>query len=43
MSFLIGVLNKHQAGASASDLRRKQGVSDATFYAWRSKYGGMEV
>ena len=40
---VIGVLKEHQAGASASDLCRKHGISDATFYTWRSKYGGMEV
>ena len=39
----IGVLKEHQAGASASELCRKHGISDATFYTWRSKYGGMEV
>ncbi|HEX4650509.1 MAG TPA: IS3 family transposase [Granulicella sp.] len=40
---IIGVLKEHQAGASVSDLCRKHGISDATFYTWRSKYGGMEV
>ena len=40
---VIGVLKKHQAGASASDLCRKHKISDATFYPWRSKYGGMKV
>jgi putative transposase len=40
---IIGVLKEHQAGASATDLCRKHGISDATFYTWRSKYGGMEV
>lgn len=40
---IIGILKKHQAGLSASELCRKYGVSDATFYKWRSKYGGMEV
>ncbi len=40
---IIGVLKEHQAGMSAADLCRKYGVSDATFYKWRSKYGGMEV
>jgi len=40
---IIGVLKEHQAGASAADLCRKHGISDATFYTWRSKYGGMEV
>jgi putative transposase len=40
---IIGVLKEHQAGASASGLCRKHGISDATFYTWRSKYGGMDV
>ena len=40
---IIGVLKEHQAGMSAADLCRKHGISDATFYTWRSKYGGMEV
>lgn len=40
---IIGILKEHQAGATAADLCRKQGISDATFYKWRSKFGGMEV
>jgi putative transposase len=40
---IIGILKEHQAGLPAVDLCRKYGVSDATFYKWRSKYGGMEV
>lgn len=40
---IIGVLKEHQAGATALDLCRKHGISDATFYKWRSKYGGLEV
>jgi putative transposase len=40
---IIGILKEHQAGMSAADLCRKCGVSDATFYKWRSKYGGMEM
>ena len=40
---IIGVLKEHQAGMSAVDLCRKHGIPDATFYSWRSKYGGMEV
>ncbi len=40
---IIGILKEHQAGMSAADLCRKYGISDATFYKWRSKYGGMEV
>lgn len=40
---IIGVLKEHQAGLSAAELCRKHGISDATFYNWRSKCGGMEV
>ena len=40
---IIGLLKEHQAGMSAADLCRKHGISDATFYKWRSRYGGMEV
>ena len=40
---IIGILKEHQAGVSARDLCRKHGISDATFYKWRTKYGGMEV
>ena len=40
---IIGILKEHQAGLSAKDLCRKHGISDATFYKWRSRYGGMEV
>ena len=40
---IMGILKEHEAGLSASDLCRKHGISDATFYKWRTKYGGMEV
>jgi putative transposase len=40
---IIKVLKEHAAGMSAGDLCREHGVSDATFYKWRSRYGGMEV
>jgi putative transposase len=40
---VIGILKEHQAGLSAVELCRKYGISDATFYTWRKKYGGMEV
>ena len=40
---IIGILKEHQAGVSGADLCRKHGISDATFYKWRSKYGGMDV
>ena len=40
---IIGVLKEHQVGAAAADLCRKHGISEASFYTWRSTYGGMEV
>lgn len=40
---IIGVLKEHQAGLSAGELCRQHGIIDATFYNWRSKFGGMEV
>ena len=40
---IIGILKENQAGLSALELCRKYGISDATFYTWRKKYGGMEV
>jgi putative transposase len=40
---IIGVLREQEAGAKAADLCRKHGISEATFYNWKAKYGGMEV
>lgn len=40
---IIGVLREHDAGAKAGDLARKHGVSEATIYAWKAKFGGMGV
>ena len=40
---IIGILKQHQAGLGAKELCRKYGISDATFYKWRSKYGGMDT
>ena len=40
---IIAVLREHEAGAKTGDLARKQGVSEATLYNWKSKYGGMDV
>jgi putative transposase len=40
---IIGVLKEHEAGAKTADLARKHGVSEATLYNWKAKYGGMEV
>ena len=40
---IIEILKQSEAGAKTSDLCRQHGISAATFYAWRSKYGGMDV
>jgi putative transposase len=40
---IIGILKEAEAGLSPSELCRKHGISDATFYNWRKKYGGLEV
>lgn len=40
---IIGILKQAQAGMKIVDLCRIHGISDATFYNWRTKYGGMEV
>lgn len=40
---IIGFLKQAQAGVAIKDLCRKNGFSDATFYTWRRKFGGMEV
>ena len=40
---IIGILKAHEAGAKVGDLVRKHGISEQSFYRWKSKYGGMEV
>jgi pimeloyl-ACP methyl ester carboxylesterase len=40
---IIGILKQHEAGRKVPELAREIGVSDATIYTWKSKYGGMEV
>src|SRR6056297_3142762 len=40
---IIGILREQEAGVSVTDVCRKHGMSTATFYAWKSKYGGMDV
>jgi len=40
---IIGVLREHEAGAKTGDLARKHGISEATLYNWKAKYGGMDV
>jgi putative transposase len=40
---IIAVLREHDAGAKTADLARKHGISEATLYNWKAKYGGMDV
>ena len=40
---IICILHEHDAGAKCADLCRKHGMSEGTFYAWKSKFGGMTV
>ena len=40
---IIGVLREQEAGMKTADVCRKHGISDATFYKWKAKYGGLEV
>jgi putative transposase len=40
---IIAILREQEAGASTADVCRKHGISGATFYKWKAKYGGLEV
>ena len=40
---IIGILKQHESGVKTADVCREHGVSAATFYGWKQKYGGMEV
>ena len=40
---IIGILKEHEAGIAVAELCRKHGVSDASVYKWKAKFGGMEV
>ncbi len=40
---IIGVLREHEAGARTEEVCRRHGISSATFYKWKSTYGGLEV
>ena len=40
---IIGVLKEAEAGAKTGELARRHGVSEATIYNWKAKYGGLEV
>lgn len=40
---IISILKEHEAGAKTADLCRRHGMSEATIYNWKAKFGGMEV
>lgn len=40
---IIAMLKQHEQGVKASDIARANGISDKTFYRWKSKYGGLDV
>ena len=40
---IIGILKQHESGVKTPDLCREHGISQGTFYAWKSKFGGMNV
>ncbi len=40
---IIGILKEQEAGLKVTDLCRKHGISDATFYKWKTRYGGLEI
>jgi putative transposase len=40
---IVGILKESEAGAKTPELCRKHGISSATFYSWKAKFGGMEV
>ncbi len=40
---IVGIIQEYAAGAKVSELCRRHGMSDATFYKWKAKYGGLQV
>ena len=40
---VIAILREHEAGLKTADLCRKHGISEATFYNWKAKFGGLDV
>jgi putative transposase len=40
---IIGILKEAEAGAVVTDLCRRRGMSGGTYYAWKTKFGGLEV
>jgi putative transposase len=40
---IIGILKEQEAGAATADVCRRHGISSATFFKWKAKYGGLDV
>ena len=40
---IIAILHEQEAGATTADVCRRHGISEATFYAWKAKFGGLDV
>ena len=40
---IIGILREHESGVETAEVCRRYGISSATFYTWKSKYGGLDV
>ena len=40
---IVAILREQEAGSKTADVCREHGISSATFYAWKAKYGGMDV
>jgi putative transposase len=40
---IIGILKEHEAGGTTADVCRRHGISSATFYKWKAKFGGLDV
>ena len=40
---IVSILQQQETGKSVKDISREYGISDATFYNWKAKYGGMQV
>ena len=42
-SQIVAILKQHESGQTVAQISREHGISEATFYTWKSKYGGMQV
>ena len=40
---IVAILREQEAGAKTAEVCRKHGISDATFYKWKAKFGGLDV